>query len=1487
MPIRPDTLLTASDTVRLDKIFGLLDRGPAEAPEAAAIRLLSADTPILMFPVRLEARFATDAPVLKVRVYPDDVHQDGLQRSLTQKEIDAGRAYWAELSAGADPAGPAWSALVGVCGPAGKGLHRAGWVSRRTAGDADPGVPRDEEKVEPLTARALPARWLAVGFAGGREVARQWSADVRRPLLLGPETRKGTIDPERIFADPATAWIADYEQAVAAGMAINLRLPAGIASLDLLLVVGVRDGEPGEAATELAELLQAHRFRWGVELLAPGTPTNTTVEAASAWTSRPDEAAAAPVARQTPAPGTDLAALLSALGLAADTDLAAVPGAGRTDQQHQRDMNAALWATTWGGFLETLLDEQTGEDGIPRRVVRAVRSLFVDNVRAGGPLPALRIGRQPYGVLPATAFGSWQPAPGEGAELGTIATVLGRLRPFWVEVARSSPRVLPSAALPDTTVAEILGQGPWPDPRGYRARTVLGPTFCRTHGIFVDGTNGRGWALGAGLGLEYIPLIADAQIMPGNGAVLAVPPVVAPAADGTPPRLTASEYLRLLAGLTPDELAADPPPGIGDPAPPDLLYQLARRSLLDAADAAGLITAKAAGDSGVGGRFTKATLDQVRRVEMTGGAVPTARELLTMRFSDVVEVHGAGLTAVAAATFRESTVGAVLASGISPVDLAGTFLEELFSNDAPAWFRDARQAVARLAAADLTPADLTRLLGGTLSLADNRLDAWITGLATRRLAARRSAVPNGVHLGGYGWLIDLRTEERVAFEPPVPGEKGPLWNVLGDGGAILAPSMAHAATAAVLRAAELTHRDAGEQATVARLDVTSASVRAGRWVLDAVAAGQSAAAVVGYRFERLLHEAKLDQYIDDVRAKFPLHGGQAKDDAAAGAVEAVAPRDVVDGVSLWDHWQTSHEPPIPVEGADRAAMDTVLADLDATVEAVSDLLVAEGVHQLVAGSAERAAATLTGIGRGDPVPSDPAVARTPRRGLPVNARVAVLLPGEPTPAAGWNTNRMRARVDPRVEGWAAAMLGDPARWTFAVPLADGGAAPVRLDSLGLCALDVICESALLGAGTSLLETRVRVAAGAGTTPLSTAPTPDGALGWAELVAVAGRLRTVLLAARPLTRRDLFGAVKGEDVVGAAGLDDLAARLAPAAEALRELDTDLRTALPAGTDPAVDPLPDPVTLAGFLGRAAELGLPGSVVLPGADLTSAAHGLATTVAAAAGVAATLLATAGHAAAGDGHPRLEQTRLDAMRDLARACLGPAMAVAPLLAPVPSWPDAVATAGRTPDGTPPDLADWLADAAAVRTATDALAWARLACGAIGGDGSLVAAQFPPGPTDVWLGGKLARDADGLPRPPSGPRTTLVGHVTHPVDAATGLAGLLVDDWTEVLPASDEVVGVAVNVNAPGARPPQSLLLAVAPDPSRTQWTVDDVLATVAETLDLARIRTVHRAQLAGLSRYLPAIYVREGLDGVPAIRRLVKSGIRDLDATKAYPLG
>src|SRR5207247_1048530 len=37
------------------------------------------------------------------------------------------------------------------------------------------------------------------------------------------------------------------------------------------------------------------------------------------------------------------------------------------------------------------------------------RSFFTRYVRAGGPLPPIRIGRQPYGVLPVTSLDAWQP----------------------------------------------------------------------------------------------------------------------------------------------------------------------------------------------------------------------------------------------------------------------------------------------------------------------------------------------------------------------------------------------------------------------------------------------------------------------------------------------------------------------------------------------------------------------------------------------------------------------------------------------------------------------------------------------------------------------------------------------------------------------------------------------------------------------------------------------------------------------------------------------------------------------------------------------------------------------------------------------------------------------------------------------------------------------------------------------------------------------
>ena len=56
--------------------------------------------PCLLLPVRLETRFSTTTSagaVLRVRIYPDEIHLDAHERGLTDGEIDVGTAYWQAL----------------------------------------------------------------------------------------------------------------------------------------------------------------------------------------------------------------------------------------------------------------------------------------------------------------------------------------------------------------------------------------------------------------------------------------------------------------------------------------------------------------------------------------------------------------------------------------------------------------------------------------------------------------------------------------------------------------------------------------------------------------------------------------------------------------------------------------------------------------------------------------------------------------------------------------------------------------------------------------------------------------------------------------------------------------------------------------------------------------------------------------------------------------------------------------------------------------------------------------------------------------------------------------------------------------------------------------------------------------------------------------------------------------------------------------------
>ena len=193
---------------------------------------------------------------------------------------------------------------------------------------------------------------------------------------------------------------------------------------------------------------------------------------------------------------------------------------------------------------------------------------------------------------------------------------------------------------------------------------------------------------------------------------------------------------------------------------------------------------------------------------------------------------------------------------------------------------------------------LSMLMRGALDLSSHRLDAWVTSFATKRLKTMRQKDPAGVYLGGYGWVEDLQPGPPRAEVTPPPAEPGPVFGFRNDPGFVHAPSLDHAATVAVLRSGHLTRfgRTPDPQADPLAIDLSSDRARTAQYLLDGVRSGQPLAALLGYRFERALHERGLDVFIDAFRQIVPIKS--ARVDETGQAVESVSATHVVDGLDL-------------------------------------------------------------------------------------------------------------------------------------------------------------------------------------------------------------------------------------------------------------------------------------------------------------------------------------------------------------------------------------------------------------------------------------------------------------------------------------------------------------------------------------------------------------------------------------------------------------
>ncbi|MCB1021470.1 MAG: hypothetical protein KDC27_16180, partial [Acidobacteria bacterium] len=978
------------------------------------------------------------------------------------------------------------------------------------------------------------------------------------------------------------------------GMVIRIPIselpPRPDGGYDRLIVLGASAGsDHGEA---FKSLLDAHRYTRGLDFLEPGEATNATEESPepagavsvqtlfeTEFAHRKDDGGK-PEPRSIHNPesllrGKPENSLATTFGLAGETAADRAPSAGNAAADLALAANRALWPATLGKYFTDPFSKAGG--GAPVLSVADLdflREWFTDYVRPDGPLPTLRVGRQPYGLLPVSELARRE----ADAQTDHLANFILDVFEQWYDLDRtpvldpdaSDTRPRPNQAAEQASDVGAI-YGAVPHIHEIRLRSV-----DDAYRDLTDTYNLRIGVLGLLCALVPKQIVRD----PNTGEVI---DIVLPApedldthpwykifaereadakgASGVQGQIDALTEMRdeldEASGDEIQEIAAfraikyidkfakhfhsnDPDWPSDDSIPSgDLLGLVFRQqgrtahaqtylAPLGIKDHLGAERAPRLYSAGFEGEGTETDV----KVLVSQGSDDEAVADLTQRLTELRDAAQTLVNGGAAPDYDFSEplpfLHQLLRSAVATVTGGSRALPLKQGLDCLLTLVEERGAAA-------IP-ELERLLQSALGPAMYRADAWITSLATRRLADQRVKRASGLQIGGYGWLVNLEPRAGKASQ-----------------GFIHTPTLDHAVSAAVLRSGwSAFGTDQGGSPLAVNL--SSERVRAAKSLIEGVRSGHELGRLLGQRFERRLHDRGLDRHIDDTRAAVLAGAGKANRPPTRIVDGLLLARAFTKGVELTGAEQNVFS---SVEdflvGADdetrlRNCIDETVGDLDA----VADLLFSQAVHSLLRGDAGVAAPTLAATGSGDS--GLPAIdfPKTERGGRLVTLRViATFGPGAVSSSWPAAAQSVRAAAEPRLEQWAAQILGPPAKAIFDIESA-GATRRLSLHTQNFGALDAIYRADDLGADILLAEgiPDGRFVAGR---PVDL---EDDELSFDEFLTLARSLRGAFGRIRPLADSDFETEQAGSSSWDAT---DLAQRLAIA-----------RTLVPPG-DPRLEQL----------------------------------------------------------------------------------------------------------------------------------------------------------------------------------------------------------------------------------------------------------------------------------------------------------------------------
>ncbi len=1361
-----------------------------------------------------------------------------------------------------------------------------------------------------------------------------------------------------LTVEPGMQWMTNFDEAISKGMGLKIDIDPEEAAtgFDQVFVIGLKLTNPNTktnltstASKKLLEdLLENHHYSPdGMSLLSIGTPTNNTEEEPAGFsTNYSDEDFETAYEEEMGAPlfdknasdvldYTDGKRLADALGIDASY-LEHVPNSGQSEISEGFAFNRVLWNATIGDYLDEMWDFTFTPDNVAR-----IKDYFINNVSARGILPSLRIGSQPYGILPTTAFSRFSynknysvdnlPSfTGSGNNLKLrfnirLQGMLKVLNDYWSAIRENfvnhaeklehldNPQAgfMDMLGLHATSVESYFRYGVNVADRGHDAESVaFSPNFTNEDDIgpfqfseIFDSLFGEGYSEQPYYALiqsrifrcrfleDHAPItgeIIDGQSLKEKHQLIEEE-------DGNYiDWLLNNHPLNILASNNAESFQSK-----------SLFYLLLRQSILIAYRNASLDILEHEQIITSDFRTIIGSNNHYRRPD---GKYRTKWSYLFLDFSVTDDSQTGNF-------YEDYDFNLVDGRRLSDSAFYNNYLRPntrsldtyLFQDINNGSYPEHQPYTAELDAlranlgrlSTYSTQKLDQLLREHIDLCSYRLDAWQLGLANQRLESMRKSRKTGSFIGAYGWVENLRPggvrKESTKVPQSLKDESAKIYSDADNQGFIHAPSLNHAISAAVLRGGYQSNSDDTTGNKFA-INLSSFRVRQALQIIEGIASGLELSAILGFQFEKGLHErytdVELDKFIYPFRRAYPLEL-PLSDELSTNDVEEAYNSNVVDGMTMLEDFNETTDTLDLSSGDDLLTLlskdnfkncpswltdlvhDNGGGDVELTAiiqeilhladafDALGDLAVSESVYQMVQGNHVRAAAVLQALAAGKAIPK-PLIVDTPRTGIVVNHKVVLpMTPVAFTATKGFpvwpsKSYTLRAETAATFNKYLGDLFGPAEDIRFMIS-ADEITSTHSLEEFDLMPIDLFytlntnrdsTQSEL--ADFLLYHYRKSQEISSEVKLTIDFQTKDSE--WSssirtiyQLQPLVEQIKAMAINALPLDASEL--ALPPTEATGTnpgnQDLEEMISRINNAIENLNKLALDVISFLDENLELIETEISYQEGL-GFLERAFFFGLPNNLNSVSLDfdeenarlvhnkLKVLKSALLKKQSAVNNINSGIITEDG-----------EQKNIKKWIAIGQVILGNSFVILPLF----KFEEASSFAKQiTPssdslqmnDASPFAMDQWLTGIAKVRKKMSSVEWIRMIQSMDDQSSTLSPVQLPFEAGDYWLGIDYPESHQV-----SGDKLSLmIWNSDLLVDSSTGKAGIIVDEWVEIIPNKAEVSGVTFNYDQPDARPPQSILLAVTPELTG-KWDWDALIHTLEDTLELAKNRAVEPEHL------------------------------------------